>query len=108
MSYTVDVSREVFSRINSRIQTLQFARQGKYFPGDTLFLREKSTDGYTGRTLSLLIVDVQTSEFLKDGYCVLSFEIISSAPKISFSAFMGLYDLYVESKRECELLKEKI
>ena len=77
--------------------------------GDKLVMREHNGTMFTGRSIECLITDVYRGDFAKDGYCILSFQIIypESEPRLSVSSYMELYDLYVKSRSECEALKEK-
>ncbi|MBR2388075.1 MAG: DUF3850 domain-containing protein [Clostridia bacterium] len=80
-----------------------------YTVGDVLVLHEYDEDKLTGNSVRLCITHVfRDPRYCKEGFCVLSFVRADPGTRISFDAWMKLYDMYCDIRRELEELRKEL
>ncbi len=77
--------------------------------GDILELHEYDGEKLTGRSIKVIVTHVLTdSEYIREGYAMLSFQRCSNGARIAIEIWADLYNKYCEARREIELLKEAL
>ena len=107
--HNVKILPEHYSKVSAGIKTFESRKNDRgYLVGDKLILHEWNGTIYTGRVIECLITDVYQGEFAKDGYCILSIQLLfpEREPRMSVKMYTELFHLYNQSRRECEALKE--
>ena len=109
MVHNVKILPEFFNKVFSGIKTFESRINDRnYQPGDLLIMNEFSNGVYTGRKIESVITDVYEGEHCKDGYCIISFRLLSSAVKIPITVYIELYRLYCSACNERDSLRSEV
>ena len=106
--HEIKIEPEYFEKVGSGLKTFEVRIEDRnYQNGDVLVLREWRNQMYTGRRIEATITDVYRGEYCREGYCLISFQLsFPSLPKIPVSAYLALYDMYLQVCKECDVLRE--
>ena len=109
--HEVKILRDHYRDVAAGIKTFESRKDDRDFQaGDKLILKEWNGTMYTGRVIECLITHVYRGEFAKEGYCILSIQLLfpETEPRFPMSSFMELHRLYVKSCEECEELRGSV
>ena len=111
INHDVKILPEFYMLVNSGVKTSEvrlFDRD--YQVGDYLKLHEYDGVAYTGKVITCIITHVLSDEeYVKEGYCVLSFQIVSSINKtVSVTVWGNMFQLYLKLHRELDARQEGV
>ena len=77
--------------------------------GDKIVLHEYVGERYTGRTVAARITYIERDEqYCKEGFVILNFVLLDPFYKVSNDAFINLFDMFCDTKRELEELRKEL
>ena len=103
MKHELKIYPEWYNGLLNGLKTFEVRkddREPKFAPNDELFLREFDGDKYTGRTISALVRFVLRGKYCKDGYCIMSVEVLDSYPPKPMTNYERIKDMSVEEMAE--------
>lgn len=109
MVHDIKILTEHFDNVITCVKTFEVRRDDRnYQPGDILCLREWRNEMYTGRTLEAAVTHVYRGEFCKDGYCIISFQLLfPEVPRIPVKVYIGLWERWCQDHNELEMLRSE-
>jgi len=106
MLHNLKILPEYFTSVISGQKTAELRKLDRDFQvGDVIVLNEFDGEKFTGRTQRILITQIYVGEYVAPGYCMISFQRVSSGVRVPIQTWEGLFDHYLEALRELRLLK---
>lgn len=108
--HNVKILSEYFDEVCSGKKTAELRLADRpYTEGDALVLHEYDGEKLTGRKVTTRITHVlRDPRYLKEGFCLLSFVLNEPGARISNVAWMNLFDMYCDIRKELEELRKEL
>ena len=108
--HNVKILSEYFVEVCTGKKTAELRLADRpYTEGDSLVLHEYDGTKLTGRKVTTRITHVlRDPRYLKEGFVLLSFVLDEPGAKISSVAWMNLFDMFCDKKRELEELRKEL
>ncbi len=102
------VDSETFRKFVSGMKTCWLQRVDRDLDvNDRIVLQEVRGDLITGRALEIAITGVEVNEYCPEGFCLISFQPVSSLAKIAVEVYFGLFAMFAEKQQELAELEKK-
>ena len=109
--HNVEILPNYFVLVNAGIKTSEVRRLDRdYRVGDYLKLHEHDGNVYTGKVLTCVITHVLTDEeYVKEGFCVLSFQIVSPLNKtVPVEVWGNMFQNWCEAMDQVDSLRAQL
>ena len=108
--HNVKILPEYFSEVCAGKKTAELRLcDRRYTEGDSLVLHEFDGEKFTGKMITVRITHIlRDHRFVKEGFVLLSFVISEPGEMISNVAWMNLFDMYCDKRKEVEELKSEL
>ena len=108
--HNVKILSEYFSEVCAGKKTAELRLDDRpYTEGDVLVLHEYDGEKLTGRKIQVRITHVlRDPRYLKEGFCLLSFQIDESGARISNFAWLNLFDMFCDKRKELDELRKEL
>lgn len=108
MTHDIKILTEHFDLVGTCVKTFEVRRDDRnYQPGDILCLREWRNNMYTGRVLEATITHVYRGEYCRDGYCIISFQLLfPEMPRISVKPYLELWKMWSDDRKQLDACKK--